>query len=165
MCLRCGMTTASSPTCNVTLIEGSHCRTATIGALNAPLHHCRSRCPWRSRYIPVSTWPMCCGACFPTTTLGVHVRKLKMAMKIGGEYSPRKIDRSHWIRLAVELGLDSTEVVDGVTMLGEQIPDALADATQDTHIASLVSPTPAALTDAVSAWCRACMRTLGTGQS
>ena len=91
---------------------------------------------------------------------GVHVRKLKLAMKIGGEYSPSKIGRSNFARLATALRIDPTSLIDDVIKLGMNLPAALASAASQPDIAAVQSPTPSALTDAVAAWCRECVRRL-----
>jgi serine/threonine-protein kinase HipA len=92
--------------------------------------------------------------------LGVHVRKLKLAMKIGGEYSPIKVGRGNFARLATALRLDPTDLIDSVIALATKLPAALADAANEADMATFNSPTPQALTDAVAGWCGECVRTL-----
>jgi serine/threonine-protein kinase HipA len=92
--------------------------------------------------------------------LGVHVRKLKLAMKVGGEYSPHKISRSNFERLSASFRLDPTQLIDSLLVLASQIPEALSEAARSPEIAALKSPTPRLLTEAVADWCRACARTL-----
>jgi serine/threonine-protein kinase HipA len=97
--------------------------------------------------------------------LGVHVRKLKLAMKIGGEYSPSKIGRNNFVRLATSLRLDPVGLIDSVIDLGRNLPEALARAACEPEVAALHSPTPSALTDAVAAWCGECVRRLQAAPS
>jgi serine/threonine-protein kinase HipA len=92
--------------------------------------------------------------------LGVHHRKLRLAMKIGGEYSPSKIGRSNFSRLATAFRIDPTSLIDDVIELGMNLPAALASAASEPDVSALSSPTPSALTDAVAAWCSECVRRL-----
>jgi serine/threonine-protein kinase HipA len=92
--------------------------------------------------------------------LGVHVHKLKLAMKVGGEYAPHKISRTNFERLATDFRLDPIQLIDRLFLLATQVPEALSEAANQPDIAALNSSTPALLTDAVAEWCRTCVRTL-----
>ena len=97
--------------------------------------------------------------------LGAHVRKLRLAMKIGGEYAPHKIGRPNFMQLATELRIDPIRLIDRAIELGKALPAALADAAGQPSVAVLASPTSHHLTDAVAAWCRTCVQTLSRHQS
>lgn len=52
-------------------------------------------------------------------------RKVKLAMRIGREYSLWKIDARHWARMAEEAGLDRDPVIERVTWITGRIRDAV----------------------------------------
>lgn len=52
--------------------------------------------------------------------------KMKLAMRIGGEYRLAHVARRHWERLAESAGLDSTEVLELVRDLCERVSSRLA---------------------------------------
>ncbi len=86
---------------------------------------------------------------------GVHERKLRLAMKLGGDYAvfPR---HNTWPRAARELGLAPGAVVARVRQLAAIVPDAFADAIADPAITALSSPLPARLLDLVADRARRC---------
>jgi len=105
----------------------------------APLYDIASALPYDGRYLP----------------------KLRMAMKIGGEYRVTATTGRHWRRFAQANGLDPQAVVDQVDGLAAHLPDALATAGRDPAVRALRSPLPARLLDAVAdlaAGCRAGLR-------
>ena len=55
--------------------------------------------------------------------------KIKLAMKVGGEYKVKRIGRKHWARLAVELDLDETWVIERCEELAVATPTAFEEAT------------------------------------
>lgn len=54
--------------------------------------------------------------------------KIKLAMKIGGEYKVKKIRRKHWERLAVDLNLNPEELIDRCEEMATAAPDAFQEA-------------------------------------
>jgi serine/threonine-protein kinase HipA len=56
---------------------------------------------------------------YPTVDLG----KVKLTMKIGGEYRLRNIGPRHWQRLAIELRLDDAKLIDRIRAMALAIPD------------------------------------------
>jgi serine/threonine-protein kinase HipA len=56
----------------------------------------------------------------------VDLSKVKLAMKIGGEYRLRNIGLRHWQRLATELRLDDARLIDGLRAMAQAIPDQAA---------------------------------------
>jgi serine/threonine-protein kinase HipA len=54
---------------------------------------------------------------------GIQVPKLKMAMKIGGEYRLRQIGIRQWRKLANEVRVDEDELIQQLRTLAEEIPD------------------------------------------
>jgi serine/threonine-protein kinase HipA len=53
----------------------------------------------------------------------VDLSKVKLAMKIGGEYRLRNIGLRHWQRLAAELRLDDANLIDRIRTMAQAIPD------------------------------------------
>lgn len=80
---------------------------------------------------------------------GVHERKLKLAMKIGGSYAlfPQ---RNIWPSAAADLGLDPDAVVRRCRELASAAPDAFTDAAATPDVVSLTSSLPATLVDLVA---------------
>jgi serine/threonine-protein kinase HipA len=90
----------------------------------------------------------------------VQLPKLKLAMKIGGEYRLTAITRRSWERLAEDVGIPGEVVVDRVRELASRAPDSLADQASSEAVRRLDSPLPGRLVDAVAAWAEHCRRVL-----
>jgi serine/threonine-protein kinase HipA len=88
-----------------------------------------------------------------------HERKLRLAMKVGGDY---RIYPNHnpWPRAARELGLDSTTLADRVRELAEFVPDTFADAIATPEVKALDRPLPARLLDLVADRAQRCRQLL-----
>ena len=56
----------------------------------------------------------------------VDMSKVKLAMKVGGEYRLRNIGLRHWQRLATELRLDETKLIDRIRAMAQAMPDQAA---------------------------------------
>ncbi|MDO8187750.1 HipA domain-containing protein [Conexibacter sp. JD483] len=93
---------------------------------------------------------------------GVHERKLRLAMKLGGDYAvfPR---RNLWPRAARELRLDADTLIERVRELAAIAPDAFADAAAEPAVTALASPLPARLLDLVADRARRCETLLAAG--
>jgi serine/threonine-protein kinase HipA len=91
---------------------------------------------------------------------GDHEKKLRLAMKIGGEYQLNP-HRNRWPAAAVDLGLSSGEVVDRARELATRAGDAFADAAKEPDVAMLGSDLPGRLTDLVAERSARCARLLG----
>lgn len=91
---------------------------------------------------------------------GAHEKKLKLAMKIGGDYAIFP-SRNTWPRASRDLGLDAEVLLDRVRELGALAPDAFADAAKEPDIAELDRPMPARLVDLVADRAARCMRVIG----
>lgn len=88
--------------------------------------------------------------------------KIKLAMKIGGEYKLHRADRRvAWERAADELKLDRTQVVERVAQLSLQTSDAFAQVAADENITQLDSDMPTRLVELVSTRSKRCTDTLG----
>ena len=86
---------------------------------------------------------------------GAHEKKLRFAMKIGGDYDvyPRY---NRWPAVAKELGLDPDRLVDRVRELGEAAPDAFSAAAAEPDVKGLARPFPTKLVDIVADRARRC---------
>lgn len=80
---------------------------------------------------------------------GQHEQKLRMAMKIGGEYSVFPM-RNTWQKAAAELGLDAAALVARVRELASAAPAAFADAAASEEVRALNRTGPAKLVDLVA---------------
>jgi serine/threonine-protein kinase HipA len=79
------------------------------------------------------------------------IRKLRLAMRIGGEYSLWRIGRRHWERFAAAAALDAESVVARVREVADAVPDLLADVCARAGEDGLAHPVLDRLTDAVVA--------------
>ncbi|WFU14433.1 type II toxin-antitoxin system HipA family toxin [Bradyrhizobium sp. CB3481] len=57
----------------------------------------------------------------------VDMRKIKLAMKVGGEYKLDQIGLRQWQKFARETRVDADEVIARLISMAEQIPDLIAD--------------------------------------
>jgi serine/threonine-protein kinase HipA len=90
---------------------------------------------------------------------GVHERKLRLAMKIGGDYRVHPI-QSTWPKAAKELGLDPALAVDRVLALARRAPDAFSQSAGTPEVVELDSSLPARLADLVAERCERCIAIL-----
>jgi serine/threonine-protein kinase HipA len=92
---------------------------------------------------------------------GVHERKLRFAMKIGGDYRVHP-ERNTWDRAAKELALNVDRALDRVVALAEKAPDAFADAANAPEVTALGRPLPTRLVDLVADRVRRCLAVMPT---
>jgi serine/threonine-protein kinase HipA len=92
---------------------------------------------------------------------GTHEKKLRFAMKIGGDYRVFMY-RNMWRQAAHELSLDSDAVVDRVRGLADRAADAVADAAAGADIAALGRKLPGKLVDLVAERASRCVQLLAT---
>jgi serine/threonine-protein kinase HipA len=95
----------------------------------------------------------------------IHIRKLRLPMKIGGEYAPFKIAGRHWDRLADAVGVDRAWLRDSLRHIAEALPDAFADAAAHAEVRALGSPVVVNLVERVSRWSRSCIPSLSQTES
>ena len=79
----------------------------------------------------------------------LDLRTLKLAMRIGGEYSLWRIGRKHWERFAAAAALDPGSLVERVREVADAVPDLLADVCAQAVEDGLAHPVLIRLTDAV----------------
>ncbi|MGH9039147.1 MAG: type II toxin-antitoxin system HipA family toxin [Acidimicrobiia bacterium] len=89
---------------------------------------------------------------------GVDEMKLKMSMKIGGDYRLKAHSASTWKEVAAELGLDATRTLARVAELAVAAPDAFRDAAAASDVKALRRPLTRRLVDAVADRSRRCAK-------
>jgi len=90
---------------------------------------------------------------------GTHERKLRLAMKLGGDYRVF-LHRNPWRAVASELGVDPDETVARVGRLALCAPDAFAAAASAPNIVSLKRTLPGRLVDLVADRATRCVQLL-----
>jgi serine/threonine-protein kinase HipA len=90
---------------------------------------------------------------------GTHEKKLRFAMKIGGDYRVFP-HRNPWPQAAGDLGLDPDRVVARVEELAARAPDAFAEAASAPAVALLGRLLPARLVDLVADRAKRCLTLL-----
>jgi serine/threonine-protein kinase HipA len=88
---------------------------------------------------------------------GVHERRLRMAMKVGGEYDVHP-GRNIWPKAAKELSLDPDQLVARVAEICARAPDAFREAASDASVQRLGRELPERLVDLVAARAARCLR-------
>jgi serine/threonine-protein kinase HipA len=94
----------------------------------------------------------------------MYVPRLRMAMKIGGEYRMEAVRGRHWRRFAATNGLDPDEVISRVSRIATQTPDALATAGKTEAVEAVRSKLPPRLVDRIAERAKECVRGLDDGQ-
>jgi serine/threonine-protein kinase HipA len=90
----------------------------------------------------------------------VYLPKLRMAMKIGGEYRIEATTGRHWRRFAEANRLDPDTTIARIDELATRTPDVFSTAANDNTVRALRSPLPANLTDRIAASSRRCRKNL-----
>jgi serine/threonine-protein kinase HipA len=90
---------------------------------------------------------------------GVHERKLRFAMKIGGD-DRVALGRNTWPTAARELGVDSNAIVDRARELASRAPDAFAGAASAPGVVALHRALPSKLLDLVADRAAVCLKLL-----
>jgi serine/threonine-protein kinase HipA len=90
----------------------------------------------------------------------VHERKLKFAMKIGGDYSVFPY-RNPWPEAARELALDTDALVGRARVLAARAPDVFADAAKAPDVDALGRSLPTRLVDLVAERSERCSQLVG----
>jgi serine/threonine-protein kinase HipA len=92
---------------------------------------------------------------------GTHEKKLRLAMKIGGDYRVFP-ERNTWPGAAKDLGLKADALVARVRELTAAAPEAFAESARAADIKALDRELPATLVDVIADRAARCMRLLGT---
>ncbi|MGH9046930.1 MAG: HipA domain-containing protein [Acidimicrobiales bacterium] len=91
---------------------------------------------------------------------GTHENKLRLAMKIGGDYRVHP-DRNTWPAAAKDLGIDPDRLVARVQEVGSVITDSFVEAAKAPLVRALQRPLPDTLVDLISERASRCMRVVG----
>lgn len=91
---------------------------------------------------------------------GVDVSKVKLAMKVGGEYRLRDIGLRHWQKLAAELRLDEAKLIDRIRGMAQALPDQVTTIQGEVEGQGLSHVTITRLCKRLKARAAACQRLL-----
>jgi serine/threonine-protein kinase HipA len=94
---------------------------------------------------------------------GTHERKLRLAMKIGGDYRIFPFHNS-WIKAAGEMGIDAGLAVDRVRELAGLVTEAFSEAAADSDVAALSRGLPGRLVDIIADRAARCARLIDADQ-
>lgn len=86
--------------------------------------------------------------------------KIKLAMKLGGEYFVRKIGRHQWENLAVQLQMDRYDLLNRVMGMAESAPDLGSEVRRAAERDGITHPVLNRLADAVATRVKACLEEL-----
>ncbi|QSB15467.1 type II toxin-antitoxin system HipA family toxin [Natronosporangium hydrolyticum] len=86
--------------------------------------------------------------------------KLKLAMRLGGEYRLSAVTGKHWRRFAVQNDVDPAALLTRISELATELPGALRVAITEQPITELPSTLPGRLLDRVADRVRRCQRAL-----
>ncbi|HEV7732818.1 MAG TPA: type II toxin-antitoxin system HipA family toxin [Candidatus Binatia bacterium] len=86
--------------------------------------------------------------------------RMKLAMKLGGEYRLRNITRRHWVKLATELHLDADATLARAQRLATALPDAATDVARRAGVDGLSHAVVDRLTALLVARAQRCLATL-----
>jgi len=92
----------------------------------------------------------------------IDIQRVKLSMKLGGEYRFRDIRLRHWRRQAEELGIDPDELVHRVNDLANQLADHITDVERSMKEEGLTHPLIHRLAARLTARAKACRRVLGS---
>lgn len=104
----------------------------------APLYDIASALPYDDMYLP----------------------KLRMAMRIGGEYRIERISGRHWRKLAEMNRLDPEETVARIDSLAARAPECFRRAAENVAVQALGSDLPGRLAERVAAGADQCRKAL-----
>jgi serine/threonine-protein kinase HipA len=90
---------------------------------------------------------------------GIHERKLRLAMKIGGDYRVHPFHNA-WPKAARELGLDPESAMGRVLDLARRAPDAFSEAAEEPEVVKLNSSLPSRLVGLVAERSKRCIAVL-----
>lgn len=91
----------------------------------------------------------------------MYLPKLKMAMRIGGEYGVDRIDRRRWCRFAEAVGFDADRMLRRIGQLAAHVGDAFAEVAKSAPVRGLASDLPGRLCERVAARADRCRTEVG----
>lgn len=90
----------------------------------------------------------------------VQIRKVKMAMKVGGEYLLDRIGPRHWRKLASEVRVDEDDLVQRLRTLAAEIPDHTSKLRKEVRERGLTHSLIDRLANAITKRARSCAELL-----
>jgi len=90
----------------------------------------------------------------------IQIQKVKLSMKIGGEYRLRDIGPRQWRKQAADLRIDEAALIDRLTEMARQLPDAVSDVREATRRDGLDQPVVEKLEARLIDRAQACIRML-----
>jgi serine/threonine-protein kinase HipA len=93
----------------------------------------------------------------------LYLPKLKMAMRIGGEYGIVRLERRHWHRFAASAGLDPDRTLRRIDEMASQITDAFAGVVASESVQAVGSSLPDRLLERISRRAHDCRQALTRG--
>jgi serine/threonine-protein kinase HipA len=90
----------------------------------------------------------------------MYLPKLKMAMRIGGEYGVVRVERRHWHRFAEAVGLDPDQAIQRIDDMASQITDAFAGIVDSESVRAVRSELPNRLLDRIARRADVCRQAL-----
>ncbi len=90
----------------------------------------------------------------------IDPQRVKLSMKIGGEYRMRNIGVRNWRKLAEELRIDANVFVERVDSFARQLGDHVSDVKRHMTDEGLLHPIIARLAKALTARASACLKSL-----
>ena len=68
------------------------------------------------------------------------LHKVKLAMKVGGEYELLEIGRRQWLKLAQDVRVEADGLIDRLRIMADRLADAVGDAARRAHAEGLDNP-------------------------
>lgn len=90
----------------------------------------------------------------------MYLPRLKMAMKIGGEYGVEAVSGRHWRRFAAANGLDAEPLLNRLDDLAARTPEAFASAARTDAVSGLASTLPERLLARITVRAASCRKAL-----
>ena len=91
------------------------------------------------------------------------LQRVRLAMKIGGEYRLRDIGPQQWLKFAVDLRLDADALFQRIRELAVQIPDVVTSLAREAAREGLNHPLVARLSNALIARAKRCVKAIKAG--
>jgi serine/threonine-protein kinase HipA len=99
------------------------------------------------------------GSALPYPT-SMDPHKIKLAMKVGGEYLVKKIGKRQWEKLADQVQMDPDSLLVSVMQMAERAPDLANEVLRAAERDGVSHPILARLADAVASRAKACLEVL-----
>jgi serine/threonine-protein kinase HipA len=90
----------------------------------------------------------------------IDIQKVKLAMKVGGEYRLRDVGPRQWLKFARDVRIDGGRLIDDLREMAASLPDALSDASRRAHDDGLDSKVVDRLVERLTARANKCGQSL-----